>query len=187
MDMAGRTLTQVAIAVGGAAAALGSCIGSVAAQAIAPATADSVPRRPLGPVMRGTLVRISYTYSSIIGRMITASPDSITLFTDDAKQTFPRAPITRLDVSAGSYTNKGRYALIGGAGGAVLGAILGQAASGPKCGSVTSPHCDGIYIHEPAGLIAGGILFGVLGSVTGAIVGQYHPTERWTSVMSSEP
>jgi len=154
---------------------------------ISPAPSDSVPRQPLGPVMPGARLRISYGGSSTIGTLKSASRDSFTVSTGNAEQTFTRSPMTRIEVSAGSHTDKGKYALYGAVGGAVLGAVLGQIASGPKCHSVTSPHCDGMYIHEPAGLIAGSILFGLLGSGTGAIVGQIHRTEKWTSVTSSNP
>lgn len=156
------------------------------AQAIAPSTADSVPRRPLEPVTRGARLRISYTHGSTIGTLVSASPDSITLVADDAKQVFPRAPMTGLEVSTGAHTNKGRYALIGGIGGAVLGVILGQGDSGRTC-DVTIPHCDGLNNLGPAVSIAGGLVLGLLGSVTGTIVGQFHHTERWTSVTSSSP
>ena len=58
--------------------------------------------------MRGARLRISYEHGSTIGTLISASPDSITLYTDDVAQTFPRAPMTSVEVSAGSNTNKGR-------------------------------------------------------------------------------
>lgn len=136
--------------------------------------------------MRGARLRISYEHGSTIGTLISASPDSITLYTDDVAQTFPRAPMTSVEVSAGSNTNKGRYALLGGVSGAVLGVILGLGDSGRTC-DVTIPHCDGLNNIGPAVSIAGGIILGLMGSVTGALVGQFHHTEQWTSVTSSNP
>ena len=157
----------------------------VGAQISTPATADSVPQRPPGPVMRRARLRISYEHGSTIGTLISASPDSITLYTDDVAQTFPRAPMTRVEVSAGSNTNKGRYARIGGISGAVLGVILGQGDSGLTCDVTVG--CDGLNKVGPAVSIAGGIVLGLLGSVTGALVGQFHHTEQWTTVTSSNP
>lgn len=187
MNMVGRTLTQVVLAFGGAAAAVGSVSSRVAAQAICAATPDSVPRQPLGPVNPGARLRISYGHSFTIGTLISASRDSFTVCTGSAEQTFARSPMPRIEVSGGSHTNTARYSLYGAVGGAVLGAVLGQVASGPKCHSVTTPHCDGVYIHEPAGLIAGSMIFGLLGSGIGAIIGQFHYAERWRSVTNSIP
>ena len=150
-------------------------------QRMSPPTADTAP---IASVMTGTRLRISFGSSSMAGALKSATRDSFTVSGTHAEQTVARSSVTRIEVSAGSHTNTAKFAMYGLAGGAALGAVLGQLASGPKCHSVTSPHCDGIYIHEPAGLIGGSILFGLMGAGTGAIIGHLHHTEQWTSMTS---
>ena len=123
----------------------------------------------------------------MMGTLISISRDSFTVFTGNVQQTFPRSVGAGVEVFAGSHTHKAEYALYGAAGGAMLGASLGLGLLGgfPECDS-TIPHCDGIHPGSDVA-IAEGIFLGLLGSGIGAIIGHFHRTAHWTSIMSANP
>jgi hypothetical protein len=91
----------------------------------------------------------------------------------------PYASLRRVDVRRGTAQSKGRTfagAVIGGAGGLVLGAMLGPLieCGGADCGGTNGLEgIAGFVVGGGLGLIAGGVVGGVYGS---------RPRPRWESV-----
>ncbi len=125
---------------------------------------------------RVRLVSSSLQANHQVARIVSAGNDSIVFRSEGfpVTRSLARSEIERIDVSQGSHRQTGRGALIGLGVGAVGGAILGAATYSPCQGwCLFGPSSRG----ESAGW--GGAFFGLLGGVTGGIIGAFHQKEEW--------
>jgi len=142
------------------------------------AQADSLAPR-LAP---GTRVRVSSVARQrpLTGLVLASTRDSLLVRAEGTDDTasFAVARLSRLEVSAGSHTQRKLGAKIGLASGMLLGAIVGFA-------SYRDPHCqgEGFCIDFGPGFdaMAGAVTFGAAGTLVGFLVGT-RSFERWVTV-----
>jgi len=144
------------------------------------------------PVAVGTRVRIRSALSSdvrdrytplgfryVTGSVVWATPDTLMFHADgdsaEATAIIPTRRIQMLEISRGTQTNKGKGALIGGAG----GLVLGEAFAALTHNSCRSGNCDGFY--SPAVLNTGRLIGVVGGALIGAWIGN-RPSDTWVPV-----
>ncbi|MFN2636098.1 MAG: hypothetical protein ABR585_03645 [Gemmatimonadaceae bacterium] len=125
---------------------------------------------------RARLVSSSLQKDHQIVKIISADNDTV-VFRSDAypvTRSLALSEIERIDVSSGLHRQTTRGLAIGLMSGVIGGAIIGAATYTP---------CEGWCFLEPssrgASAALGGGVLGVLGGVTGALIGAFHQTESW--------
>src|SRR4029077_1592975 len=115
----------------------------------------------------------------LTGSVVSATADTLTFRADGdssyATAIIPTRRILRLEISRGTHTNEGKGALIGAAG----GLVLGEAVAALTHNSCRSGNCDGFY--SPAVLNTGRLLGVIGGTLIGAWIGG-RPTDTWVPV-----
>jgi hypothetical protein len=113
------------------------------------------------------------------GIVISATADTLTFRADGdssaATALIPTRRIFMLEISRGTHTSQGKDALIGAAG----GLVLGEAFAALTHNSCAAGNCDGFY--SPGVLNAGRLLGVVGGALVGAWIGS-RPSETWVLV-----
>jgi hypothetical protein len=102
--------------------------------------------------------------------------DTPVLAVGERTRSFPRAAVTRLDISTGRKSNAGTGALTG----SLLGAGLGAFALG------TSAVCRDEGVGTTCAVV-GGAAGGVAGLLIGAIIGAASKSDRWQAVPLDAP
>jgi hypothetical protein len=124
----------------------------------------------------GIRIRIHSQHSApLVGNLVSLGADSLLVALSPADTArVALESIMQVEISQGSRSNAGKGAktglLIGGLGGAVLGAIA----------AASQNENDFLYV-PPAQLVVGGALgWGVLGAGIGALIGSGSHSEKWT-------
>jgi hypothetical protein len=156
-----------------------------------PVVAQDIPA-PDWPVAVGSRVRIRSPLLSDLrdrhtplglrywtGSVVSATADTLMFRADGdssaATALIPTRRIFKLEIARGTHTNKGKGALIGGAG----GLVVGEAFAALTHNSCQSGNCDGFY--SPAVLNTGRLLGVVGGALIGAWIGN-RPSDTWVPV-----
>jgi hypothetical protein len=143
---------------------------------LASAPGDAAAQAPVPPAAtpRATRVRVSTNIPNVRpeGRLAFASPDSLVVADAHGHATrILRANITAVDTSAGRrrhpWQGLGIGILAGGAAGMAIGFAQGD--DPPGFMSMTASE----------NAVFGGAIFGVLGGITGLVVGSLMKTDRW--------
>jgi len=123
----------------------------------------------------GIRVRIHRAhYAPLVGNLVSLGPDSLVVAVAPADTAFvARQSITQVEIFQGRKSNAGKGAktglLIGGLGGALLGAMAAAA----------QDESDFLYV-PPGQLVLGGAIgWGALGAGIGALIGSGSHTDRW--------
>jgi hypothetical protein len=154
--------------------------------ALVPCIGRAQDARPA--IVTGDRVRISAPAlgdGPRVARVVTWSPDTLVVRPEGARDftvTVPLAEVTRIEVPGGHRPRKARFALIGAAGGGVVGAVAGAASYSDPC--VEEPAiCAGFFYDTRQGDVVAGALGGVLlGAIGGAVLGQLWQRETWTAL-----
>lgn len=133
------------------------------AQAAAPPAAGSRIRFASAPGTR------------VIGRLVEWTADSIVLETPAGRRRYALGADTRVDLSVGTRTQRGRGARIGALIGLAAGVTLGLAS-----GSDDPNQWFALTAGEKA--LGGGVLLGGTGALIGLLVGATHRVDRWEQV-----
>jgi hypothetical protein len=118
----------------------------------------------------GADVRITAGSRTVHGKVIRVSDEDIVLALGKSQEMFPRQDVLRVQLRGDSH--RGRNSLIGLAGGATIGAIIGAAAH---------QDCTGWCIFNTsrgADTAAGAIVVGGIGAIVGALI----PTRSWLEI-----
>ena len=123
-------------------------------------------------VRRGeSTVRVTTPASTITGLLLYDSPQSLVISEPRIDRTIPRSEVTRLEVRG---TKAGKGAKILGITGLAVGGLFGLAMNYGMC-DYGNCHATAVPV-----TIAGGVIFGGIGAVGGAIIGSTF--EKWTPV-----
>ncbi len=131
------------------------------------------------PLHRGDTIRVEsqrYFKKAVVGQLVNFQNDSLTFQVFNGKQfTIPRRNIVKLEVARGKKKNTGKGAVIGGIStGLALGLILAADVSDEQ---------GGWFVPTPGQAFVGGLSFGgLVGSLTGAIIGRGIHSPRWVEV-----
>lgn len=132
----------------------------------------------------GARVRVTSPNDALkrhVGVVTEMRGDSIVLAGASGRRTVALANVTSLDVSMGTRSNVGRYALMGLGAGALVG-VVSVYASADDCES----EVGGCFFVDDGGLEAAAVtVISALGLVAGAIAGAAHRTDRWQPVHGS--
>jgi len=147
---------------------------------LAPVVADA--QAPA--VVAGTRVRVTAPSIDLrrhVTTIVDVRGDSIVFGVPDNPRSVALSDVTALEVSAGKHRRFLRSAALGLGIGAIVGAVVG-AATYEEC--VPTEFLDCLLADESRGQSAatGGVVLGVVGLLTGAVVGAVRRTDRWVSV-----
>lgn len=140
------------------------------------------PAQPAG-LKIGDMVRIkapSITERRITGKISNLSDQSMQVVTDIKTIAIPYNNIESMDVARGKQSNAMRGLLLGGAGGLVVGGIIGALNYEP-CKSTEFLGC-GIISNSGENLMMGALMGGILGGIGGLVVGFLTPSPIWQPV-----
>lgn len=137
-------------------------------------TAQESARPAPGNRVRVTAPTISAV--PIVGTYTRMNADTLVLAVGERTRSFPRAAVTRLDISTGRKSNAGTGARTG----SLVGAGIGALALG------TSAVCKEEGVTTTCALV-GGAAGGVAGLLIGAIIGAASKTDRWQAVPLDAP
>lgn len=140
-------------------------------------------------ISKGDIVRISSSTlgnKMVRGKIVHLSSQSVEIVSNGANFEIPYRSIRHIEVARGTIAHPVEGMLIGGAGGALIGGLIGSAAYSP-CTSTEFMGC----IMNPAsksesariGAISGGLFLGLFG----LLIGASSPTTHWQSVQIPVP
>jgi hypothetical protein len=136
----------------------------------APAQQNFTDWNTVKALATGAEVRITTGSRTVRGRVLRITDDSLVLATGKSQEMFQQQEVTRVLLKGDSH--RGRNSLIGLAGGAGIGLIIG---------AVGHQDCTGwciFYTSRGADMAAGGIILGGIGAAVGALI----PTRSWLEV-----
>jgi hypothetical protein len=127
----------------------------------------------------GQRIRVSASalgIAELAGTLVSLGPDTLVIAAAHRQLEIPTSAVTRIDVSRGRKSTAGKGALIGVAGGLLVGGAIGYI----SCSAAVSPAtCFESQEGAQLGFLlmtAGG---GALGALTGALVGSSIRRDRW--------
>jgi hypothetical protein len=118
----------------------------------------------------GTDVRATTGSRTVHGKILRSTDDSLVLAFGKSQEMFTRQEITRVSLRGDSH--RARNSLIGLAGGATIGAIIGAKAH---------QDCTGfciLYLSKGTDMALGAVVLGGIGAAIGALL----PTRSWLEV-----
>ena len=122
--------------------------------------------------------RVRGRSSSTTGMLAAIGPDSITIQSSAGETRLPQDEFRGLRVLEGSERKWAQGWAIGLTAGASVGAIFGALMEPPA----DDPGCEFICPNRGADTIIGGVVFGLTGSVVGALIGATTRSERWSRI-----